>query len=490
MSLWYDKDKKAYASNGQGSWVKLYAEYLFNLLKDEILSKFANHYSGNEGKHQAECITFDNETSVKDKIDELNQEILNDHQNFTSLLSQKVDKENGMGLSQNSFSNAEKAKLSGIEVGAEVNAVDSVAGKTGTVTLTKADVGLENADNTADINKPVSNAVKNALKLKENAPTLIDLTEHNLTTDELLAGDYLDNCFGNAYTIKYGVTRIEGPIDYSEYNYATLKVKSEYSNIDFHDIRCLQELTLSSTDNNAQRTGDNYIQHRYTRIYSDFEGDFRWSDWKKDISYQEIICDENLLSAKAFNNYFSMGGQLEKYVIKQSGSDCVKGALTVFCTGIGVDSSLDYEPRFYTQILEIYNNPDQWASSFDVSRYVRTYGKYVDDADGTPHFTTGWSDWVLEKQSVFTSAGNTALTLVDGKEYHLSDITNLSISFPNGNFECWLSISFADEGAVSLTFPDDASYIGYAPLPSNGEKWEISVKNGVVVGAKVGDGNE
>ncbi|MBQ4146218.1 MAG: hypothetical protein IJD36_06305, partial [Clostridia bacterium] len=61
---------------------------------------------------------------------------------------------------------------------------------------------------------------------------------------------------------------------------------------------------------------------------------------------------------------------------------------------------------------------------------------------------------------------------------------------PNGNFECWLSISFADEGAVSLTFPDDASYIGYAPLPSNGEKWEISVKNGVVVGAKVGDGNE
>jgi hypothetical protein len=40
------------------------------------------------------------------------------------------------------MSSADKAKLNGIEAGAEVNAVKSVAGKTGAVTLTKADVGL------------------------------------------------------------------------------------------------------------------------------------------------------------------------------------------------------------------------------------------------------------------------------------------------------------------------------------------------------------
>lgn len=47
-------------------------------------------------------------------------------------------------------------------------AVDSVAGKTGVVTLVKADVGLSNVDNTSDANKPVSTAQQTALNLKAN----------------------------------------------------------------------------------------------------------------------------------------------------------------------------------------------------------------------------------------------------------------------------------------------------------------------------------
>ena len=49
-------------------------------------------------------------------------------------------------------------------------AVDSVAGKTGVVTLVKADVGLGNVDNTSDANKPVSTAQQAALNAKE--PTI------------------------------------------------------------------------------------------------------------------------------------------------------------------------------------------------------------------------------------------------------------------------------------------------------------------------------
>lgn len=45
-------------------------------------------------------------------------------------------------------------------------AVDSVAGKTGVVTLVKADVGLGNVDNTSDANKPISTATQTALDLK------------------------------------------------------------------------------------------------------------------------------------------------------------------------------------------------------------------------------------------------------------------------------------------------------------------------------------
>ena len=48
------------------------------------------------------------------------------------------------------------------------NAVTSVAGKTGAVTLVKADVGLGNVDNTSDANKPVSTAQQTALNLKAN----------------------------------------------------------------------------------------------------------------------------------------------------------------------------------------------------------------------------------------------------------------------------------------------------------------------------------
>ena len=56
------------------------------------------------------------------------------------------------------FTTADRTKLDGIADGAQVNAVTSVAGRTGAVVLTKADVGLNNVDNTADVNKAVLSA--------------------------------------------------------------------------------------------------------------------------------------------------------------------------------------------------------------------------------------------------------------------------------------------------------------------------------------------
>jgi len=53
---------------------------------------------------------------------------------------------------------ADKAKLDGVQAGAQVNAVTSVAARTGAVTLTKADVGLASVDNTADAAKSVASA--------------------------------------------------------------------------------------------------------------------------------------------------------------------------------------------------------------------------------------------------------------------------------------------------------------------------------------------
>ena len=56
-------------------------------------------------------------------------------------------------------------------------AVDSVAGKTGVVTLTKGDVGLGSVDNTTDLAKPVSTATTTALNLKANLATTYTKTE-------------------------------------------------------------------------------------------------------------------------------------------------------------------------------------------------------------------------------------------------------------------------------------------------------------------------
>lgn len=93
--------------------------------------------------------------------------------NLTNLLDSKVDKVSGKGLSTNDYTDEEKNKLSGIQAGAQVNEVTSVAGKTGAVTLVKGDVGLGNVDNTSDANKPISTDTQNALNLKANMSDIV-----------------------------------------------------------------------------------------------------------------------------------------------------------------------------------------------------------------------------------------------------------------------------------------------------------------------------
>jgi hypothetical protein len=65
--------------------------------------------------------------------------------------------------------------------------VQSVASKTGAVTLTKSDVGLANVDNTSDINKPISTAQQAALDLK--APLASPVFTGNPTAPTPTAGD-------------------------------------------------------------------------------------------------------------------------------------------------------------------------------------------------------------------------------------------------------------------------------------------------------------
>lgn len=73
-----------------------------------------------------------------------------------------------------------------ISGGSGGGAVDSVAGKTGVVTLVKGDVGLGNVDNTSDANKPVSSATQTALNAKQ--ATLVSNTNIKTVNGQSLLG--------------------------------------------------------------------------------------------------------------------------------------------------------------------------------------------------------------------------------------------------------------------------------------------------------------
>lgn len=73
------------------------------------------------------------------------------------------------------FTAAERTKLENIEAGAQVNTITGVKGhaestyRTGNVNITKANIGLENVDNTADSEKPVSTAQQTAINTAKAA---------------------------------------------------------------------------------------------------------------------------------------------------------------------------------------------------------------------------------------------------------------------------------------------------------------------------------
>ena len=96
----------------------------------------------------------------------------------------------------------------------------------------------------------------------------------------------------------------------------------------------------------------------------------------------------------------------------------------------------------------------------------------------------GYTPEAVSKQ---VTAGSN-ITLADNTEYRLTDVTTLNLSYPTGDFECWMRLSFAASGNVTVTLPTGTRYIGNAPSFANGETWEMSIKDGVVIAQKVGDG--
>lgn len=134
--------------------------------------------------------TEDYTTEEKEKLAGLSNY---DDTNITQKLNEKVDKITGKGLSTEDYTTSEKTKLGTIEEGAQVNTVTSVAGRTGAVTLTKTDIGLDNVDNTSDDDKPISTATQTALDSKVDKVEGKGLSQENFTTELKSKLDGLSN---------------------------------------------------------------------------------------------------------------------------------------------------------------------------------------------------------------------------------------------------------------------------------------------------------
>ncbi len=82
------------------------------------------------------------------------------------------------------------------------------------------------------------------------------------------------------------------------------------------------------------------------------------------------------------------------------------------------------------------------------------------------------------------AGGTVNLTLVDNTEYRFtSAVTSLRLTFPSGNFDCWLK--FTTGSSITVTFPSGTKYVGGAPTFEAGKTYEMSIKDGSVICAEV-----
>lgn len=85
------------------------------------------------------------------------------------------------------------------------------------------------------------------------------------------------------------------------------------------------------------------------------------------------------------------------------------------------------------------------------------------------------------------SPTSTTITVADGMEYRYETaITALNVTYPSGNFECW--IKFKTGTTFTLTLPSTTTYIGSIPDFAASTWYELSIKDGVAIFGEVGAG--
>jgi hypothetical protein len=220
------------------------------------------------------------------------------------------------------MSSADKTKLDGIESGAQVNTVTSVAGKTGAVSLTNSDVGLGNVTNHAQVQKLASST-------NGNVPTW------NGTTGNQLANGYgvettLTGGSGNLARADAIKTYVDGLLAANDAMIfkGTLGTGGTYTSLPTtHGVGwTLRVITAGTYAGNVAEVGDMYI----SLVSRSGSGNTN-ADWSV---IQTNIDGAVVGPASSVNDHVALFNGTTGKLLKSAGVALGNGQLTLGATGI------------------------------------------------------------------------------------------------------------------------------------------------------------
>lgn len=214
------------------------------------------------------------------------------------------------------------------------------------------------------------------------------------------------------------------------------------------------------------------------------------------------------------------GGGASDFVIKMTVASDDDGNYTVTscdATVEQIDAAVSAEKRliviasadgviFELPMLQGIKGNAYYFGTFLMGQVITTFAQKVGENESKWQFSmtsieagaVNYSNAALPNISTVEDALNelvpkshttgTNITLADNTEYRLTDVTTLTLTYPTGDFECWMRLTFAASGNVTVTLPSGTRYIGTAPDFKNGETWELSFKDKILAAQKVGDG--
>lgn len=185
--------------------------------------------------------------------------------------------------------------------------------------------------------------------------------------------------------------------------------------------------------------------------------------------------------ANNFVNLIEIVAPISK-IKTQSGTVNFPGSLTVkLCVAVGGNTVVEQTLTWSGTAPYIASVPV--SPALCAVNDVKVYLNVADSSTNEVPLRFDASPVGCKTVKALIASGQT-VALEDNTDYSGSDINSVTFTYPQGDFECYITLAFASSGSISVVFPTSA-YIGETPTFANGEKWEISVKNGVIVAGKV-----